>query len=103
MTMFSSSIDFLTNQVKDMTRANRRSITRISSSGDAEKLANLEKKTGELGKIIRVKVDNLSKRDSMIFFQNAMSFMKAQEDSIVYAGICMPKCKPSLRKHNHLL
>jgi len=84
--MFSSSIDFLTNQVKDMTRANRRSITRISSSGDAEKLASLEKKTGELGKIIRVKVDNLSKRDSMIFFQNAMSFMKAQEDSIVYAG-----------------
>jgi hypothetical protein len=84
--MFSSSIDFLTNQVKDMTRANRRSITRISSSGDAEKLASLEKKTGELGKIIRVKVDNLSKRDSMIFFQNAMSLMKAQEDSIVYAG-----------------
>ena len=84
--MFSSSIDFLTNQVKDMTRANRRSITRISSSGDTEKLASLEKKTGELGKIIRVKVDNLSKRDSMIFFQNAMSFMKAQEDSIVYAG-----------------
>jgi len=84
--MFSSSIDFLTNQVKDMTQANRRSITRISSSGDTEKLASLEKKTGELGKIIRVKVDNLSKRDSMIFFQNAMSFMKAQEDSIVYAG-----------------
>jgi len=84
--MFSSSIDFLTNQVKDMTRANRRSITRISSSGDAEKLASLEKKTGELGKIIRVKVDNLSKRDSMIFFQNAMSFMKSQEDSIAYAG-----------------
>jgi len=84
--MFSSSIDFLTNQVKDMTRANRRSITRISSSGDTEKLASLEKKTGELGKIIRVKVDNLSKRDSMIFFQNAMSFMKSQEDSIAYAG-----------------
>ena len=83
--MFSSSIDFLTNQVKDMTRANRRSITRISSSGDTEKLASLEKKTGELGKIIRVKVDNLSKRDSMIFFQNAMSFMKFQEDAIMYA------------------
>ena len=85
MTMFGSSIDFLTKHAKDLSVAGNRSISRITSGGDALKLAAMEKKSGTLGKVIRITVDNLSKRDSIRFFQNAISFMKFQEEAITYA------------------
>jgi len=85
MTMFGSSIDFLTHQAKDITQANRHSIARIATGGDAQKLAAMDRKTGNLGKVIRISTDNMSKQDSIRFFQNAMSFMKFQEETILYA------------------
>jgi len=85
MTMFGSSIDFLTKHAKDLSASGNRSISRITSGGDALKLAAMEKKSGTLGKVIRITVDNLSKRDSIRFFQNAISFMKFQEEAITYA------------------
>jgi hypothetical protein len=85
MTMFGSSIDFLTKQAKDLSNSGNRSISRITSGGDALKLAAMDKKSGNLGKVIRITVDNLSKQDSIRFFQNAISFMKFQEEAITYA------------------
>jgi len=85
MTMFGSSIDFLTHQAKDITQANRHSIARIASGGDAQKLAAMDRKTGNLGKVIRISTDNMSKQDSISFFQNAISYMKFQEETILYA------------------
>ena len=86
MTMFGSSIDFLTTQANGLTRANERSLARLSTGGDAEKLAALEAKSGSLGKVVRISKDNLSKINSIAFYQNAISFMKFQEDTINYAG-----------------
>ena len=83
--MFGSSIDFLTQKAKDITQTNRKSIDRISSGGDSQKLAAMDRKTGTLGRVIRITADNMSKQDSIRFFQNAMSFMKFQEDAISYA------------------
>ncbi len=85
MTMFGSSIDFLTHQAKDITQANRHSIARIATGGDAQKLAAMDRKTGNLGKVIRISTDNMSKKDSISFFQNAISYMKFQEETILYA------------------
>jgi len=86
MTMFGSSIDFLTTQANGLTRANERSLARLSTGGDAEKLAALEAKSSSLGKVVRISKDNLSKINSIAFYQNAISFMKFQEDTINYAG-----------------
>ncbi len=85
MSMFASSIDFLTHQAKDITQANRHSIARIATGGDAQKLAAMDRKTGNLGKVIRISTDNMSKKDSISFFQNAISYMKFQEETILYA------------------
>ena len=85
MTMFGSSIDFLTQKAKDITQINRKSIDRISSGGDSQKLAAMDRKTGNLGRVIRISADNMSKQDSIRFFQNAISFMKFQEEAISYA------------------
>lgn len=85
MTMFGSSIDFLTQHAKDLSASGNRSISRITSGGDALKLAAMEKNSGTLSKVIRITVDNLSKKDSIRFFQNAISFMKFQEEAITYA------------------
>jgi len=85
MTMFGSSIDFLTQKAKDITQTNRRSIDRIASGGYSQKLAAMDRKTGTLGRVIRITADNMSKQDSIRFFQNAISFIKFQEDAIMYA------------------
>ncbi len=85
MTMFGSSIDFLTQKAKDITQTNHRSIKRIVAGDNAQELAAMDRKTGTLGRVIRITADNMSKQDSIRFFQNAMSFMKFQEDAISYA------------------
>ena len=85
MTMFGSSIDFLTQQAKDITQTNRQSIARIATGGDAQKLAAMDRKTGNLGRVIRISTDNMSKQDSIRFFQNAISYMQFQEETILYA------------------
>ena len=85
MTMFGSSIDFLTQQAKDITQTNRQSIARIATGGDAQKLAAMDRKTGNLGRVIRISTDNMSKQDSVRFFQNAISYMQFQEETILYA------------------
>jgi hypothetical protein len=85
MTMFGSSIDFLTQKAKDISQTNRQSIARIATGGDAQKLAVMDRKTGNLGRVIRISTDNMSKQDSIRFFQNAISFMKFQEEAISYA------------------
>ena len=85
MTMFGSSIDFLTQQAKDITQTNRKSIARIATGGDAQKLAAMDRKTGNLGRVIRISTDNMSKQDSVRFFQNAISYMQFQEETILYA------------------
>jgi hypothetical protein len=86
MTMFGTSIDFLTKQVKELSASSNRSISRIAAAGDSAKLSALDNKTGSLGKIIRIRVNNMSKQDSIRFFQNAISFMKFQEETILYAN-----------------
>jgi hypothetical protein len=85
MTMFGSSIDFLTQQAKDITQTNRQSIAKIATGGDAQKLAAMDRKTGNLGRVIRISTDNMSKQDSIRFFQNAISYMQFQEETILYA------------------
>jgi hypothetical protein len=85
MTMFGSSIDFLTQKAKDITQTNHRSIKRIVAGDNAQELAAMDRKTGTLGRVIRITADNMSKQDSIRFFQNAMSFMKFQEETIEYA------------------
>jgi flagellin-like hook-associated protein FlgL len=85
MTMFGSSIDFLTQKAKDITQTNRKSIDRIASGGDSQKLAAMDRKSGTLGRVVRISADNMSKQDSIRFFQNAISFMKFQEEAISYA------------------
>jgi len=85
MTMFGSSIDFLTHRAKDITQTNLRSIKRIVAGDNAQELAATDRKTGTLGRVIRISADNMSKQDSIRFFQNAMSFMKFQEETIEYA------------------
>jgi hypothetical protein len=83
--MFGSSIDFLTHRAKDITQTNHRSIKRIVAGDNAQELAAMDRKTGTLGRVIRISADNMSKQDSIRFFQNAMSFMKFQEETIEYA------------------
>ena len=83
--MFGSSIDFLTHRAKDITQTNQRSIKRIVAGDNAQELAAMDRKTGTLGRVIRISADNMSKQDSIRFFQNAMSFMKFQEETIEYA------------------
>lgn len=83
--MFGSSIDFLTHRAKDITQTNLRSIKRIVAGDNAQELAATDRKTGTLGRVIRISADNMSKQDSIRFFQNAMSFMKFQEETIEYA------------------
>jgi hypothetical protein len=83
--MFGSSIDFLTQKAKDITQTNHRSIKRIVAGDNAQELAAMDRKTGTLGRVIRITADNMSKQDSIRFFQNAISFMKFQEETIEYA------------------
>ena len=75
----SESVNFLAGNFEQFTIRSQNSVNKILSTGDPVRRARQDKGAGGVSFVANLSSDSVSKRNTILSFQNAISYMQMQE------------------------